>query len=173
MPAKLPWFERRFNFDFPVDVYPDVMERIRGTPARVGDRARGLSREKLIRRDGKTWSIQENVGHLLDLGLLDAARLDDYLKGETTLRVADLTNRRTHESAHNDKDLAALLAEFRAERETLVKRLEGLSASDFARTAVHPRLNVPMRMVDWLTFVACHDDYHLSRISELIRMFAG
>jgi hypothetical protein len=172
MPAKLPWFERRFHFDYPVEIYPDVVERIRGTPARVAERLQGVGRETLTRRDGKTWSIQENVGHLLDLGALDAVRLDDYLKGEKTLRVADLTNRRTHEAGHNDRDLAAVLTDFRAERGALVRRLETLGESAFGRVAVHPRLQVPMRLVDWLTFVACHDDYHLARISELMRMFA-
>ena len=173
MSAKLPWFERHFNFDFPVELYTDVIERIRGTPARVADRVKNLSRDTLTRRDGNTWSIQENVGHLLDLGHLDAVRLDDYLNGAANLRAADLTNRRTHEAGHNDRDMAAILADFRAEREALLKRLESLPASDFARTAVHPRLKVPMRLVDWLTFVACHDDYHVARISELMRQFAS
>jgi hypothetical protein len=36
---------------------------------------------------------------------------------------------------------------------------------------LHPRLNQPMRVVDLLFFVAEHDDYHLARISELIREF--
>jgi hypothetical protein len=173
MSAKLPWFERRFNFDFPVEIFPDVIERIRGTPARVADRVKNLTRETRTRRDGDAWSIQENVGHLLDLGHLDAVRLDDYLNGAATLRAADLTNRRTHDAGHNDRDIAALLADFRSEREALVTRLEALAPSDFSRTAVHPRLKVPMRLVDWLTFVACHDDYHVARISELMRQFAS
>lgn len=42
----------------------------------------------------------------------------------------------------------------------------------FAITAIHPRLHVTMRLVDMLLFQAEHDDYHLTRISELIRLFA-
>jgi len=171
--AKLPWFERRFSFDFPVTVYPDVIERIRGTPARVEDRVKNLSRDTLTRRDGDTWSILENVGHLLDFEPLDAGRLDDYLNGLSSLRAADLTNRRTHEAGHNDTAPATVLAEFRAGREELVARLESLGEAEFARTALHPRLQVPMRLVDWLTFVAAHDDYHLARIAELIRLFGA
>jgi hypothetical protein len=29
------WFERKFEFSFPVELYPNVMARLRGTPARV------------------------------------------------------------------------------------------------------------------------------------------
>jgi hypothetical protein len=35
--------------------------------------------------------------------------------------------------------------------------------------ALHPRLKVNMRLVDMLYFQAEHDDYHLTRISELRR----
>jgi hypothetical protein len=39
----------------------------------------------------------------------------------------------------------------------------------FEAVAIHPRLNKPMRLVDMLFFQAEHDDYHLARISDLIR----
>ena len=170
MSAKLPWFERRFSFDYPVQVYPDVIERVRGTPARVADRVCQLDTRALTRRLDNTWSIQENIGHLLDLEPLDAGRLDDFLNGAPTLRAADLNNRRTHEARHNDRPVEAVLADFRAGREGLAARLDSLHEDDFARTSIHPRLQVTMRLVDWLTFVADHDDYHLARISELIRL---
>jgi hypothetical protein len=54
----------------------------------------------------------------------------------------------------------------------LVHRLDYLSAEVFATVAHHPRLNVPMRLVDMLFFQAEHDDFHLARISALIRLFA-
>jgi len=47
-----------------------------------------------------------------------------------------------------------------------------LEPESFARVAIHPRLNIPMRLVDMLYFQAEHDDYHLARISELVRLFA-
>jgi uncharacterized damage-inducible protein DinB len=171
LPAKLPWTRRRFTFDFPVLVYPDVIERVRGTPGRVEDRLRNSDALVLTRRDGNTWSIQENVGHLLDLEPMDTGRLDDFLSGVPCLRAADMTNRRTHDARHNTQPLESLLKRFRAGREALVARLESLDEGDFGRTALHPRLQVPMRLVDWLTFVAAHDDYHLARISELLRLF--
>lgn|GEM_PF-5991317 len=63
------------------------------------------------------------------------------------------------------------LETFRTQRAESVRRIEALEASDFDKSALHPRLEVPMRLVDSLTFFAEHDDYHLARISDLIRLF--
>lgn len=168
--AKLPWIERTFSFPDPVGTSPDVLERFRGTPARVEDRVRGLSRQALTRSDGG-WSIQQNIGHLLDLEPLWGARVDDFLAGKPALRAADMTNAATHLAAHNGREIAELLAAFRRERQRHTARLESLGEADFARTATHPRLNIPMRLVDAVTFVCQHDDYHLARIGELARTF--
>ena len=59
------------------------------------------------------------------------------------------------------------------ERGKFVARLEGLSEADWSRSALHPRLQQPMRMVDLVFFTAEHDDYHVARISELIRLYAS
>jgi hypothetical protein len=64
-----------------------------------------------------------------------------------------------------------VLGEFRAQRALFLARVEGYGAALLARSAHHPRLNRPMRLVDMLYFQAEHDDYHLARITELIRRF--
>jgi hypothetical protein len=148
-----------------------MLERVRGTPARVEDLVSAFSERILTRRDGDRWSIQENIGHLLDLEELFSGRVDDYDAGLHTLRAADMTNRKTHEARHNDEPIQTILSEFRAARIGLVERLETRDPGYFARTALHPRLNIPMRLVDMLYFQSEHDDYHLARISELIRLF--
>ena len=164
------WFERKFTLDLPLALYPNVVERVRGTPARLEDRLLKLPREILTRRDGDGgWSIQEQAGHLLDLGALDLGRLDDYAAGLDTLRAADLGNRKTHEAAHNANSIESLLAAFRAERGEFVRRLDGFDAEHVARTALHPRLKLPMRVLDFAYFIAEHDDHHLARISTLLR----
>jgi len=174
MSAKLPWFQRTWSFGFPVQLYPDILEPLRGTPARLGEAVRGLPSGILTRREKPgTWSIQENVGHLPDLEELPLGRLEDYLAGKPTLRAADLTNRKTHEADHNGRPIATLLSGFRAARAKLMERLNALEEADFARLAVHPRLKVSMRLVDMCLFQAEHDDYHLARIRELIRLFQG
>ena len=169
MSAKIPWFERKFDFDLPVGKYPDIIERLLGTPGRVEERLRSFSADVLTRRKGDTWSIQENVGHLLDVEPLWAGRLEDILAREEVMREADLTNRKTHEANHNAAAIDNLTAPFREARGWFVTRLEGLGEEAFALSAKHPRLRQPMRLVDMCLFVADHDDYHLARITELAR----
>jgi hypothetical protein len=167
------WFERKFTPGLPVWMLPNVIERLRGTPARAEELLRGVAPEIVTRRDGERWSAQEHLGHLLDLGALDAARVADFGAGRETLTAADLQNRRTHEANHNARDLARLLAEFRAERHELVRRVEALDGAVVERTAIHPRLKQPMSFTDWAHFVAEHDDHHLAAMTELLRKFGA
>jgi uncharacterized damage-inducible protein DinB len=162
------WFERRFEFSFPVEVWPNLCARLRGTPARLEEVVRGRAHEGLIRKEGGAWSAQEHVGHLLDLEELWLARAEDYVAGRELLTVADLRNRKTDEAGHNLRALEEILREFRAGRGKLLKRVSELDAGLFGRAIPHPRLKVPMRMVDHLYFVAEHDDHHLARIWEMV-----
>ncbi|HVO40537.1 MAG TPA: DinB family protein [Spirochaetia bacterium] len=171
MPVIIPWFKREFSFDIPAGMFANVMERLRGTPARLEERLGRVPSQVLVRKEGDSWSIQENAGHLLDLEPLWADRVEDFAQGKEKLRTADLTNRRTHETRHNEAPLGKILSSFRAARAGLVSRLEALDEQTLARTALHPRLNSPMRVIDHAFFVAEHDDHHLARISELLRLF--
>jgi hypothetical protein len=162
-----PWFERRFTFDLPVTAAPGLLERLRGTPARLEERLREIPAPLLAVRHGEHWSIQENAGHLGDLEPLWLARVEDFYKGTTILSAADLQNRRTHEADHNARRLGVLLAAFRVDRARLVARLEKASGSDWLLSALHPRLQTPMRMLDHAYFVAEHDDHHLATITDL------
>ena len=165
---QMPWTERTFTFDFPVGVFPGIVERLRGTPARIADLVENVPHNMLIRRIRDKWSVNEHIGHLIDLDELDHTRLDEFLAGAGTLSTADMTNRRTKEAGYNDVAAATILEFLRARRTDLVKRLEELSEEQLTRTALHPRLQVPLRVVDWAYFVAEHDDHHLARIRELI-----
>jgi uncharacterized damage-inducible protein DinB len=168
-PSQVPaWFERRFEFNFSVDQYPNLCVRLSDTPARLEDQFRGISRDVLVRRPSAKWSAQEHAGHLLDLESLWMARVDDLLAGRDRLTVADLTNRKTHTADHNARPLTEILEGFRTARFHLLNRLGTLRPADFARSALHPRLEQPMRLVDHLFFVAEHDDHHLATIRELI-----
>ena len=167
--ARPLWFERKFDFSFPVELYAEIIERLRGTPGRIEERVRDVPPALLTRRDGDKWSIQENIGHLLDLDELFAGRFEDYERGLEKLRAADLLNQKTHQAQHNSRPVEEILREFRRARLALVARLESQPPEYFLRTALHPRLNTPMRVTDLLYFVAEHDDHHLARISELLR----
>ena len=167
----MEWFQRKFAFDLPLEMYPNIVERVRGTPARLEELTRGLSPEILTRRHGDKWSIQEQAGHLLDLEELGMKRLDDFEAARENLFAADLANRKTHEADHNTNSIENILAQFRAERMAFVARLDSYDEAFVQRTGLHPRLNKPMRVIDLIFFIAEHDDHHLARISELKRMF--
>ena len=168
-PSQVPaWFERKFDFAFPVEQYPNLCVRLRGTAARLEEIVRGVPRERLISKRGEKWSAQEHAGHLLDLEPLWAARVEDFVADGDTLTLADLTNRKTHEANHNARELSAVLAGFREARFRLLDCLHQFQPPVFARIRLHPRLKQPMRLVDHLYFVAEHDDHHLAKIWELI-----
>jgi uncharacterized damage-inducible protein DinB len=162
------WFERKFEFTFPVELHPNLLARLRGTPARLEEILHGRSNQSLIRKPEQKWSAQEHAGHLLDLEPLWLARVGDYVSASDELTATDLRNRKTDEANHNTRPLQQILADFRAARATLLKKVDELDASLFTRAIPHPRLKTPMRLVDHLYFVAEHDDHHLARIWELL-----
>ena len=161
------WLEKQFTFSLPLGAFLAVLERVRGTPARLEELIGGVPPAILTQRIGDAWSIQEQVGHLSDLEALHEARLDDYRAGRPVLLAADMTNRRTYEADHHAQPMAALLARFRAVRAAFVAQLAPMDAALVGRTALHPRLNTPMRVIDLAQFVAEHDDHHLASIRLL------
>ena len=171
MIRKQPWFERQFPTGLRADLFPVILERLRGTPARLEERLRALPAAILTRRSDSTWSAQENAGHLLDLEPLWLARVEDLLARRPEMTPADLTNRRTHEANHNAAPLQTIFIGFREARSGLVGKLEAVDDATLTYTAPHPRLRVPMSLVDHTFFVAEHDDYHLARITELLAEF--
>jgi uncharacterized damage-inducible protein DinB len=167
MTMREKWFERSFDFTLPVSRFPSLLERLRGTPARLEERTGELAPEALTRVHEGRWSVQENIGHLVDVEPLWFHRAQQIFANEPELAPADLSNRRTHEANHNARRLADLLAEFRDRRGQFVQLLRTADSTVLARTAMHPRLRTPMRLIDLALFVAEHDDHHLAAITEL------
>jgi uncharacterized damage-inducible protein DinB len=163
------WFERKFEFSFPVELLPNLCARLRGTPARLEEVLRGRPHKILARKAQAKWSAQEHGGHLLDLEPLWLTRVGDYVAGSDQLTATDLNNRKTDEADHNARPREQILTEFRAARERLLKCVDKLDPHLLARAIPHPRLKTPMRLVDHLYFVAEHDDHHLAQIWELVR----
>src|ERR1700743_1302987 len=108
------WFERKFEFAFPVEQYPNVCVRLRGAPARLEELTGKATLEALVRKSSGKWSAQEHAGHLLDMEALWLTRVQDFFQGNSqdTLTVAELTNRKTEEAHHNARALSEILANF-------------------------------------------------------------
>ncbi len=163
----MKWFERSFPSNTPAWMFPSLLERLRGTPARLEERIASIpSQHRTVKLENK-WSIQENLGHLLDLEPLWSNRIDDILLGHEKLRPTDLANQATDLANHNAQAVQGLLEKFRTARSAFVAKLEAQETADFDKTALHPRLNTPMSILDITYFVAEHDDHHLGMMTRI------
>ena len=168
MIERTPWFERSFSGPIDAGSFASIVERLRGAPARVVEKVDTIAPGLLTLRRDDRWSIQENIGHLVDLEPLWAGRLDDLLAARSELRPADLENRATFEADHNSTPIRGLLSRFGGARRTLVERLKILDRQQVQRSALHPRLQRPMTVLDLCLFIAEHDDHHLARMTEIL-----
>ena len=164
------WTDRKFEFNFPVGIFPCIIERYRGTPARLEEITKPLSRDICIKRFNDAWSIQEHAGHLLDLEELTGLRIADFVDRKEVLTAADITNRKTTEANYNKGSIQDILQKFRKVRTGFTDQLEQFDEEVVSRVALHPRLQTPMRLIDMVYFMCEHDDYHLARIRGLIRL---
>jgi hypothetical protein len=94
------WFERKFEFSFPVEQLPNLCARLRGTPARLEDALHGRSHKILIGKPQEKWSAQEHGSHLPDLEPLWLARVDDYVSASDQLTAAAENPRSETQRAH-------------------------------------------------------------------------
>lgn len=168
MVEQIKWVELKFDFSLPAGKYPAILERVFGTPVRLEEMLRDKPEELLKRKVNNGWSVQEHVGHLIDLEELHVKRLDEFEAGAVTLSAADMTNAKTNAANHNGRNISDVLADFRKGRNEMMQRLRAYDEDFIVKAALHPRLNVPMRVMDLALFVAEHDDHHLATIRYLL-----
>lgn len=166
---QIRWFDRTFEFSFEQNIFPALIERLEGTPLRLNHKISQIASAHLTAKIDGSWSIQENIGHLSDLEPLWKGRLEDILSGKEYMRSADLENGKTHSANHNGRKITDVLDDFARLRQSVLDRLINLDEKDIYRSALHPRLEKPMRVMDLFLFVAEHDDHHLARMTELDR----
>jgi hypothetical protein len=167
MNPPIPWLSRIWDYQIDPRLLPCILDRLAGVPARIEDKISGISPENLIAKPGGKWSIQEHIGHLLDLEELGLGRIEDFRSRQATLRGWDIANQITQIANHNDRPITALLADFRAERERMVAEFWKLDDAALEWVAFHPRLQKPMRVADFAHFHAEHDDHHLAWMAWL------
>lgn len=172
MTPQTPWFERSFVFNFSTGLFPLIFSRLEGAIFRLHHVLANADDERSS-VSGSGWSVKQHVGHLYDLEELWWQCLRDFGEGREMLTVADLTNQKTVDAAHNERSLDALGNLFLIERQKLLEAIYPLTEQALSQTAIHPRLQQPMRLIDTLYFVAEHDDHHLAVISSLLRTPVG
>ncbi len=171
MQTRVPtWFDREFVFPFSAAMFPNILARLRGTPARLEEIFRGRDSSIIVKKQDGKWSAQENAGNLFELETLWCARIEDYKLLNPSLTAADLQNRKTDDGKYNARSLDEILNGFRSARLQLLRCVEDVDEAVLERSTLHPRLHLPMRLVDHLYFVAEHDDHHLARIWELLNL---
>jgi len=162
MIAQVAWLDREFVFSQPTGLFPILLERLRGTPARAKELVSGVAEDALARRVHEKWSVKEHLGHLIDLQPLDDRRLDEFLNRAEVLSAADIGNRATENGNHRQVPIADTTRRLAAGRDRFIRRLEMLTEEEVEMTSRHPRLQKTMRLLDWVYFLAEHDDHHLA-----------
>ena len=168
MVPQTAWLDRKFTFDLPIGTFPALLERLRGTPVRAKELVTGLPEPILATRVNDKWSAKEHLGHLVDLEPLDDRRLSEFLNHAGVLLAADMKNRATEIADHRSVPIAEIIRRLTAGREALACRLEEVKEDQVGIAAIHPRLQKPMRLLDWVYFVAEHDDHHLAQARRSI-----
>lgn len=163
------WFDRKFEFDHLNGTIDGILERLSSTPLRLNHKIASISSVSYTVATEGSWSIQEQVGHLLDLEPLWLGRLKDMKNKLEEMRAADLENLKTHAANHNAQDMNQLLHHFEKERAGFVQEIYTNKDQAEILSALHPRLKTPMRLIDLAYFVAEHDDHHLASISLLTK----
>jgi hypothetical protein len=163
------WFDKKFQFDLVEDNYGLILSKLIENPTKISQLVSSLPVEILTNKVDKRWSIQENIGHLIDLEELHDGRIDDFIAGEKILRSADLNNRKTDEANHNNRNIDDLLKKLKLVRENFIDRMKNFDKEILTRSSIHPRLNQPMRPIDMAQFVLEHDEHHIETIKDLIK----
>lgn len=162
------WLNRKWTFNFDAGMFPIIYSRLQGAIPQLQHLfANGDETKAGLSKNG--WSAKEHIGHLYDLEELWWKRWEDYKNRKDVLTAADITNRKTTEANHNSKRIKELINSFINEREKILGAIYNCDEEMLNRTSLHPRLKTPMRLVDYLYFVAEHDDHHLAAIMLLLR----
>lgn len=162
MVKQTKWIDRKFNFDFPLGIFPCLLERLRFTPIRAEIMINSIDDKILSNKPNGKWSVKEHIGHLSDVEKLWGKRIEQFLAGEKHLIAADMSNKSTTDADYNNCDTKDLLNHFKDVRSALLEKLENLDEEEVGRSALHPRLNKPMRLIDLVYFIAEHDDNELA-----------
>jgi hypothetical protein len=165
----LKWTERKFDFGFRKEYLPFFIERMEATAPRTEELIKNLPDTALSKQVNGQWSVKEHIGHLIDLEELHEVRVDQFAEGFTELRAADMSNKKTYEAHHNQKNIQDLLTEFRKVRAHFVHRLANFDENKLEHKALHPRLQKQITIVDLAYFVGEHDNHHLTILTQLIK----
>jgi hypothetical protein len=160
---RLDWFDRQFKFGYPPPMLPFFLARLEGTIVRLGKKIAGESETILNWQPEGKWSIKQHIGHLAEVDAIALRRIAEILTGISPMSSAVFELAQDY----NEQPVSPLLEHFRKQRIQNLKAYESVTETDCLKSSLHPRLKIPMTLVDLAFFDAEHDDHHLVRINEI------
>ena len=166
-PRPTLWAEQNFSFPEALEERDGFLHHLTSFPSQCAIMIKEIPDEKYtVRHDGK-WSIQEHLGHLLDLEELPATRIQEILDGKETLTPADMENRATWDANYNDQNLLEICERFIQRRRQLVDQFNSVPDDQWLNSGFHERLQRNMSVLDLAYFQCKHDQYHYDMILYL------
>ncbi|QNR84365.1 DinB family protein [Pedobacter riviphilus] len=162
------WFDRKFDTNIDIVQFEDVLSRMEHFPAVLNQLLETYPKKITTIKTGAKWSVNENVGHLILLEDLWRRRFQDIKDGKPDMSPADLNNTATDQASFNEQVLNELTKSLSDERAKTIVLLKGISKEDLLKKSTHPRLNQPMNIVDFMYFVAGHDEHHMAAMRSII-----
>ena len=129
----------------------------------------GVSEEALARQPvpGK-WSARENLAHLARYQEVFINRLRRMQTEDNPLLPRYRAEDDPEWPLWINREAQGILTTLHAQRTILVHEIQGLTAAELARTAVHPRWG-RMTVVQWLEFFLLHEAHHLLAVLQRSR----
>lgn len=166
-PETPKWFDRKFNFHFGMEKFPELLERMELSVQKFRDINQCKFEEQLNCKPCMKWSVKEHVGHLWILEPLWQKRFIEIKEIKTEMSPADLNNTATDKALFNQYNIGKILTDFEQERQNTIRLLKSFKDEDFRHSLYHPRLNQSMRIIDLMYFVTEHDEHHLNHILKI------
>jgi len=147
--------------------HAEIIERVRGLPARIAVEIDGLSEAELSWRAAEGgWSIREVCGHLRDVGEWWVHRLHMMVTQTDPVLPSFDQEASVRGGRYQEAEVAAVLGEMTRLRLEVVGILSGLAPDGWERTGRHEtRGRITIRQA--MEFVIQHDEGHLDQVREL------
>ncbi len=146
------------------------LERMTRTADELAAAIRGQSDAALSRRpDAKNWAAKEVVCHLRDIEEMFMGRFELILSADEPKLAFNpaMPDRWAEERQYLRNDVGEALAAFRKRREESLAFLKKLTPAELQRAGIHA-VRGPVRIEDFVTLMAWHDDNHLDQLKRAL-----
>ncbi|HEV8474973.1 MAG TPA: DinB family protein [Methylomirabilota bacterium] len=144
------------------------LTRMERTADELAAAVRGQSAAALARRpDAKNWAATEIICHLRDIEEAFMTRFEMILATDGAKLIGVSPDRWAEERQYLRNDAAEALAAFRKRRDESLAFLRKLTPEQFERAGVHA-VRGPMKIDDFVTLMAWHDDNHLDQLKRAL-----